>query len=370
MALKLSVTGMAWLTPLGDDLDRVWGRLLGGESGIAEDRIAARLRSYLVAAVAEPARELPAEDRLVQMAVATIGRAVRSAGVDPSAADTQLVLGTSLGAYLDDPNWRKSLYAWGERVNSTAGFSNSPIVLSTACSSGSDAILVGAELIRSGKARCCVCGGADVLTLSKRLAHSALSTMSPTMLRAFDQRHDGTVLGEGAACMVLEGGDSAQAPLAHLVGIGAANDAAGMTAPDATGLGGRYALERSLIDANLEPSAIGLINAHGSGTPLNDAIERVVFQDVFGGRGKPLVFATKGNFGHSLGATGAIEAVAVLLALRTHRVPPIFGLEQPDPEFPLPLACGAATTNDSRFGLSLTLGFGGFDTSLIFETAE
>jgi 3-oxoacyl-[acyl-carrier-protein] synthase II len=140
-----------------------------------------------------------------------------------------------------------------------------------------------------------------------------------------------------------------------------------MTVPDAEGLGGRLAIEHSLQDAGLDASAIGLINAHASATPLNDASEKATFAQVFRGSTKPTVFATKGNFGHSLGATGAIEAVALLLALQTGRVPPIVELEQPDPEFPLPLARGTNSSLDAKIGLSLTLGFGGYDTSLVFE---
>jgi 3-oxoacyl-[acyl-carrier-protein] synthase II len=143
-----------------------------------------------------------------------------------------------------------------------------------------------------------------------------------------------------------------------------------MTAADADGLGARYALERSLADAELDPGAIGLINAHGSGTPMNDATERTALGTVFMGHGSPVVFATKGNFGHSLGATGAIEAIALVLALRCKQVPPIIGLEQPHPEFPLPLARESVTPCDANIGLTLTLGFGGFDTSLIFEVAR
>jgi len=209
------------------------------------------------------------------------------------------------------------------------------------------------------------------LTGSKRLNHSALGTMSPTTLRTFDVRRDGTLLGEGAGFLVLEPWQAgSQTALAWLRGAGSANDAAGMTAPDSTGAGARLAIQRSLADAGLQAEEIGVINAHGSGTALNDETERAAYRTLFAADSRPTVFATKGNFGHSLGATGAIEAIALVLALRNRQIPPIVGLEQPDPDFPLPLSFGQATPCDARFGLSLTLGFGGFDTSLVFEVPQ
>jgi len=192
--------------------------------------------------------------------------------------------------------------------------------------------------------------------------------MSPTHLRAFDQRHDGTLLGEGAAMLVLQREPWSGHCYAALRGAGSANDAASLTAPDTNAIGARLAIERCLKASCLEPRDIGIINAHGSGTRLNDATEAEAFRRLFGNcPEKPVVWGTKGNFGHSLGATGAIEAVATILALRQGYVPPILRLVEPDPDFPLPFSMGQGRATDARFGLSLTLGFGGFDTSLIFE---
>jgi 3-oxoacyl-[acyl-carrier-protein] synthase II len=365
---RIAVTGMAWLTALGDDLQSVWKSLLIGKSGLKPIPFRGRLRNQLAAPAME--EEVPPSDRLVKMASQTIRRALEVAGREPDDPDLQLVLGTSLGAYLDDPVSRRSLSAWAVEVARELGSSAPPIVISTACSSGSDGILVAAELIRAGASNCCVCGGVDVLTDSKRLAHSALTTMSPTQLRPFDVRHDGTLLGEGAGFLVLEPEQAGRTPLAILRGTGAANDATGMTVADTTGLSAAYAIERSLADADLSQSEIGLINAHGSGTPMNDTTECNAFGRVFRGPKRPIVFATKGNFGHTLGATGAIEAIATVLALHSGEVPPIAGLEQPLPEFPLPLSVSRLLTCDAQFGLSLTLGFGGFDTSLIFEAVS
>jgi 3-oxoacyl-[acyl-carrier-protein] synthase II len=365
---RVAVTGLAWRTALGDSLDAVWSALLQGRTGLRELPFAGRLRNSLAAPVADDGR--PAPTRLVEMAAATVRQALEMAGREPHDPDLQLVLATSLGAYLDDAGSRRSLSRWAYDVGDALRAAAPPIVVSTACSSGSDAIMVGAELVRAGARRCTVCGGVDVLTPSKRLAHSALGTMSPTLLRAFDLRHDGTLLGEGAGFLVLEPDTSDRRALAILRGAASANDASGMAGADTTGRSAAYAMERSLADAGVTPSAIGLLNAHGSGTLMNDTTECNAFASTFDGTTGPLVFATKGNFGHTLGATGAIEAIALVLGLRTGTVPPIAGLEQPLPDFPLPLAAGEPQACNARLGLSLTLGFGGFDTSLVFEAAS
>jgi 3-oxoacyl-[acyl-carrier-protein] synthase II len=358
---------MAWLTALGDDLDSVWQALLEGRSGMRPVAYSGRLRNLLVAPAMDT--EIPPSERLLKMACATLRKALASAHREPGDPEVRLVLGTSLGAYLDEAASRFPLSGWATDVARELGAAHPPIVISTACSSGADALLVGAELIRAGAASCCVCGGADVLTPNKRLAHSALGTMSVTHLRAFDQRHDGTLLGEGAGFLVLEPEARSQSSYAILSGAGSANDASGMTVADITGLSADYAMQRSLAEANLPVSAIGLINAHGSGTVMNDTTECNAFTALFSAA-RPLIFATKGNFGHTLGATGAIEAIASILAMRTGRVPPIYGLEQPLPEFSLPLAIAQAVSCSPRAALSLTLGFGGFDTSLVFEAVS
>jgi 3-oxoacyl-[acyl-carrier-protein] synthase II len=374
-SIPIAITAFAWSTPLGDDLDAVWRKLCAAETGLVPVPHPGRLRNELAGAVPSVPLDAPAAERMTTIGLPPLQRVLAQAGCDPAQTDVLLVLGTSLGAFLEGEPESAPLHAWADALGRAVGAAQPPVSLSTACSSGSDAILVGAELIRAGVARVAVCGGVDVLTLSKRLAHSALGSMSPTMLRAFDVRHDGTLLGEGAGFVVLEAAPADGAALAWLRGIGSANDAAGMTTPDAAGLGARYALQRSLTDAGLAPDEIGIVNAHGSGTPLNDATEAMAFRDVFGGADRanadqPVVFATKGNFGHSLGATGVLEAIAVLLALRSGEVPPVFGLEQPDPALHFPLPQGGPRRHDARFGLSVTLGFGGFDTSLVFERAH
>lgn len=364
----VAVTGMAWTTALGDDLDGVWTKLLAGATGIAPIASSYTLRNDRAAAIDSDYARSPRR-RLTTMTDGALRAATQDAQISATrdAKTVFLVIGTSFGARLDDDGAAtEPLDEWVNEL--AAGVDAIPIALSTACSSGSDAILLGAELIRSGAAEVCICGGADVLGDSKRLAHSALGTMSPAELRSFDRGRDGTVLGEGAGFMVLEDARAVKGRPIHalLRGCGSANDAAGLTAPDEQGEGVRLAVERSLSDAGLTRDQIRLVNAHGSGTPTNDRVESETYGSIFA-QTRPLIFATKGAFGHTLGATGALEAIALVLGLNTRKVPPIRGLTEPIGGDGCAFARGAPAAVEAEFGLSVTIGFGGFNTSLVFE---
>ncbi|WP_240469248.1 beta-ketoacyl synthase N-terminal-like domain-containing protein [Streptomyces sp. OM5714] len=364
------VTGMAWSTALGSDLEEVWQALLSGATGVAPVPSEHPLRSDEAAAVADLPMDLGPERRQYELGARTLRAAVADAGLDITDPRLRLVAGTSHGPHLDVP--ADGLDRWGETLTAGLGMARPPLMVSTACSAASDALLVGAALIAEGEEDICVVGGVDVLTPAKRLGHSVLGTMSPTALRAFDMSHDGTVLGEGAGFVVLERARSARArgarPRGRLSGAGSANDAVGPTAPDPTGDTVVRAVTTALAAAGRDTGEVGVVNAHGSGTPVNDDTESRGLARTFTHGPAPVVFATKGAFGHTLGATGALEAIAVLLALREQRVPPVPGLETVMPHFPLPLPTGAAPlpfTGD--VGLSLTLGFGGFTTCLVLE---
>jgi 3-oxoacyl-[acyl-carrier-protein] synthase II len=364
------VTGMAWSTALGSDLDEVWQALLSGATGVAPVSSAHPLRNDEAAVLPDLPMDLDLEQRQYELGSRTLRAAVADAGLDVTDPRLRLVVGTSYGSHLDVPP--DGLDQWGEVLATGLGMTRRPLMVSTACSAASDAVLVGAALIAEGEEDVCVVGGVDVLTPAKRLGHSALGTMSPTALRAFDESHDGTILGEGAAFLVLERARSAQARGARvrgrLSGTGSANDAAGPTAPDPSGDTVVQAVSAALAAAGRGTGEVGVLNAHGSGTPVNDEVERRGFARTFTNGAAPVVFATKGAFGHTLGATGALEAVAVLLALRDKQVPPVPGLSTVMPGFPLPLPTGPAPlpfTGD--VGLSVTLGFGGFTTCLALE---
>jgi 3-oxoacyl-[acyl-carrier-protein] synthase II len=364
------VTGMAWTTPLGDTLDGVWKLLLAGAAGLRETPSPYPLRTTLAGTVSTVPLASPATDRQLDLTVRTLVAAFRSAGVDPADPRARLVLGTSYGPHLDEP--ADSLDDWALAGARQIAHPYRPICVSTACSAGSDAVLVGAELIRAGRTDLCVAGGVDVVTLSKRLGHSALGTMSCDLLRAFDQRHDGMVPGEGAAFLVLESARSARRRSARisavLRGAGSSNDAAGLTTPDRSGDSVVLAVRRCLQASGRTERDVAVVNAHATGTPINDAVESASLRRLFSSNERPpVVFATKGALGHSLGATGAIEAVSVILALRDGRVPPVYGLDAVMADFPLPLPIGGPLAFHGGTGASLTIGFGGFNTCLLFE---
>jgi 3-oxoacyl-[acyl-carrier-protein] synthase II len=365
---EVQVTGLAWATALGSTTEAVWRSLLGGATGIRTVASAHALRNDRAATVPGLDPHLAPADRQHRLARDTLAAALADAGIPASHPGLHAVLGTSYGAHLDDPAGAP-LDAWCRRVAADLGLTRLPLPVSTACSSGSDSVLAGAELIRGG-ADVVVCGAADVLTTAKRLGHSALGTMSPTTLRAFDADRDGTILGEGAGFLVLEPAAAARARDARaygrLLGAGSANDATGATTPDPSGDTVVRAVERALAVAGRDARDVSTVNAHGSGTPVNDDVESRSLARLFPGGAGPTVFATKGALGHSLGATGTVEAIAVLLALRDRVVPPVAGLRTVMPGFPLPLPAGRPAPIGAGVGLSVTLGFGGFNTCLAF----
>ena len=372
MTTEVLVTGLAWSTALGAGRDEVWQALLGGATGIRPVPGPPGLRNDKAAAVpgltgADPAAR---QHRLTRD---TLAAALADSGITAAHPGLHAVLGTSYGAHLDGPAGAP-LDVWCHRVGAELSLRRPPLSVSTACSSGSDSVLVGAELVRNGAAELVVCGSADVLTTAKRLGHSALGTMSPTTLRSFDAARDGTILGEGAGFLVLESAASARARGAHvygrMLGAGSANDATGTTSPDPSGDTVVRAVERALTAAGRDTADVSVVNAHASGTQVNEEVEACSLARIFPAGVTPTVFATKGALGHSLGATGTVEAIAVLLALRDRTVPPVVGLRQVMPGFPLPLPHGGTAPIADGVGLSITLGFGGFNTCLAFEAVR
>ncbi|GAB3145953.1 beta-ketoacyl-[acyl-carrier-protein] synthase family protein [Amycolatopsis sp. NPDC004378] len=368
----LCVTGTAWRTALGAGREQVWRALLAGRSGLRVVPGSSKVRSFVAGPLPDGPAEGTARERHVELAVLTAEAALRDAGLEDT--DPVLVLGTSLGPHIDDAD-PGSLHDWAAEAAKRLGLTRPPVSLSTACSSGSDAIAVAAELLNAGYADVAVAGGVDLLTEGKRLGHSLLGTLSSSTHRAFDADRSGMLPGDGAGYVVLERAGPARRRGArvhgYLRGWGSTNDAAGMTAPKPDGEAAARAVRRSVEVAGLDLADVAVVNAHGTATVLNDQAEATCLAGLFGDVPRPpVVFATKGALGHSLGATGVVEAITLLLALRDRRVPPVLGLTQPMPELRLPVARDASRAFDGGFGISLTLGFGGFNTCLLVERGD
>jgi 3-oxoacyl-[acyl-carrier-protein] synthase II len=247
----------------------------------------------------------------------------------------------------------------------------------SACAAGAHAIGTATRLIQHGDADAVITGGAEAaLTPLTRAAFAAMSALSPTgVSRPFDARRDGFVLAEGAAVLVLEDEQAARARGARILGVvrgyGTTGDAHHLTAPEAGGNGGAKAIKAALRDAGISPAEVAYVNAHGTSTPLNDRSETAALKRALGEFAARIpVSSTKSAIGHTLGASGAIEAVAMLLALRDRIVPPTLGWEEPEEGLDLDYVPGSARPLDldhDAVGISNSFGFGGHNVTLCLE---
>ncbi|HAV61059.1 MAG TPA: beta-ketoacyl-[acyl-carrier-protein] synthase family protein, partial [Verrucomicrobiales bacterium] len=251
------------------------------------------------------------------------------------------------------------------------GFTGPLTVIANACASGANAIGHAFELIRTGQSERALAGGFDGLSELVFAGFDSLQALSPTICRPFDSRRDGLGLGEGAAVLALESLYSASRRGAHilgeLVGYGAATDVHHLTQPHPEGRAAVQSMQQACRVARVEPRQVGYVNAHGTGTPLNDAAEAAAINCWAGTDATKLsVSSTKGSIGHLLGAAGAVEAAVCLMALQGNWLPPSPATEQIDPccQFDY-----VTSPRDARLDYALTnsFGFGGANASLIFR---
>ena len=401
--VEVAVTGLGASTPLGGDMDSTWAAMLAGRSGIAAvtEEWAAALPVRIAARLAvEPtdvlgrveARRL---DRCEQLALACAREAWAHAGrpeVDPERL--AVVIGTGTGGVrsllaqddaLEASGARKvSPYtvpmmmangpaAWVSMELGALGGARTPV---SACSSGAEAIAMGLDLIRLGRADVVVAGGTEAcvapLPIAAFAQMTALSTRNDdpdAASRPFDLGRDGFVLGEGATLLVLERADLARARSARvhalLAGAGITSSAVHITGSDAYGQ--QRAISQALADSGLSGLDIGHVHAHATSTPSGDVVEAEAIAAGVGSH--PVTTATKSMTGHLLGAAGALGAAAALLALRDGRVPAIRNLERPDPEVKLDLVRGEPRTGRWDAALANSFGFGGHNVSLVFTRA-
>ncbi|MBK8540894.1 MAG: beta-ketoacyl-ACP synthase II [Ardenticatenia bacterium] len=405
------VTGMGLITPIGIGLEATWASLMAGRSGVGpisrfdpaafKVHIAAEVRDFDARDFME-AREARRLDRLVQFAVAGTSQALAQAGLAVAACDTERVgvlIGTGVGGFETIQTGFEDLLARGpNRVNPLTGAMMLPDMaagyvaivhgaqgpnhcVSAACATGSMAVGEAAAVIRRGDADVMIAGAVEAGITPFALAAfhrtGAMSTRNAEPLRAsrpFDADRDGFVFGEGAGILILEREDHARARgatvLAELAGYGASADAYHVSAPREDGRGAALAMRRALATAGLAPEDVDYINAHGTGTVLNDLSETRAIHTVFGAHAPRLaVSSTKSMHGHLMGAAGAVEAVITVLTLRHDILPPTVNLDRPGegcdldyvPHRPRPAVAPL------RAALSNSFGFGGHNASLLIR---
>jgi 3-oxoacyl-[acyl-carrier-protein] synthase II len=400
---RVAVTGMGVKTPAGTDLDSYWSNLVAGRTmvgPITGFETPPPLVGYACAVADFDAaaylghKEARRADRATQLGFAAAADAIVAAGVDgvdPSRCG--VVAGTGVGGLQTQEHEELVMFERGaDRVspllvpmmmpNATAalvamkhGWTGPNLCIATACAAGAHAIGEAARLVTQGAADVVVAGGTEAAITPIALAAfgrmGALSAAPDGVERAsrpFDARRDGFVMGEGAAFLVLERWEAAEARgatiMGELLGYGRNADAFHLTAPSPGGTGAVACMELALEDAGLSASDIGHVNAHGTSTPLNDASEAAAITKVFGGGAVP-VTSGKGVTGHLIGAAGAAEAVAALLAVRNGLVPPVANHEHPDPEIEIDVVAGAPRPVEPRPVLSNSFGFGGHNASLV-----
>ena len=399
MRRRVAITGLGAICAVGADVPSIWAAMLAGRSGIGPitgiplDRINARIAGEV--AGFDPlahfdARRVPLLDRVSQLALVAGREAMRDAalGPDPAqAARRGAILGAANGQTSLDDAYRVFYGESAARVhpltvprlmpNASAshltmefGLHGPSYATASACASANHAIGLAADQIRMGRADVMLTGGADAsIVVGVMKCWEGLRVLSMDGCRPFSKDRSGLVLGEGAAVLVLEEWEHATRRgirvYAELAGSGMTADGMDLTAPDVSGA--VAAMQAALDDAGLDADDIGYVNAHGTGTRLNDRTESVALRQVFGGRVPP-VSSSKGAIGHCLSAAGALEAVATVLALRDGVLPPTAGFNVADPD------CGVDPIPEARrvqadAALSNSFAFGGLNAVLAFRRA-
>ena len=412
MNSRVFVTGLGMICPLGLDVPSSWENLVRGVSGVDyitafdldgfETRFAAEVRGFDPANYLEK-KEARRMDRFAQFAAVAAGEALAQAGINPQTMDpyrTAVIVGSGIGGIITLSQQYDVLKEKGPRrvtpflipmmladmgaaqVSMVTGAMGPNFCAVSSCSSGADAIGNAWEMIRREDADVVIAGGSEAPLCPIAVAgFNSLHALSKNndepqkASRPFDSRRDGFVMGEGAAILILESYESVESrgvkPLAELVGYAATSDAYHITEPGPEGLSAAKAMKLALKKAGLKPEEIDYINAHGTSTPLNDLQETQAIKVAMGEEAHRVpISSTKSMTGHLLGAGGALEAAASVLAIRDGIIPPTINLEQPDPDCDLDYTPNEARPGRIRTAMSNSFGFGGHNSVLIFSAVE
>ncbi len=362
----LAVAAWSMMTPLGED-DATIDALLAGRSAFSVQASDWKLRNALAAVMPERPADAARDGQWQRyLATSVIRKVLKMSATDleKNRDRCAFVFATSYGHLIDD-GAGDTMSTWASDCVRSVGCDLDPIVVGSGCSSGSDALGVAAAMLDCRAIDTAIVVAVDIVTPAKRTAHSTLGTMTAGCHKPFDVGRSGMLLGEAAAAVVLARSEDCPEHRAELVGIGASNDASGLTSPDPSGLSVRLALDRALVAAGLTYGDVVLYLAHGTGTQLNDALEAKVVEDVFADNDMLAIVGTKGALGHSLGACGLVEFILLLQMLNSQLAPATVGLTDPiggiSTRFPGP----EGRPLGGAYGVSVTLGFGGFNTVLI-----
>jgi 3-oxoacyl-[acyl-carrier-protein] synthase II len=409
---RVAVTGLGFVTPIGNDVETVWSNLVEGVSGVGPithfdassytTRIAAEVKGF------EPERYMDRKTarhigRYCQFALAASQQALAESGLDPSQMgpdDVGVIVSSGIGGMEEIEKSHTALMERGVRrispftvpmmiadmaagivaMHTRAGGPNYAIV--SACASSGHGIGEAAEIIKRGDARAMLAGGAEAtitpLTMGAFCQIKAVSERNDEpekACRPFDLGRDGFVMGEGAVMFVLEDWELARdrgaRVLAELVGYGASADMHHFTAPHPEGAGAIRAMRKALQKAAVQPEQVDYVNAHGTSTKLGDIAETRAIKEVFGDHAHRLaVSSTKSVHAHLLGAAGAMEAAACVLAIDRGLIPPTINLDDQDPECDLDYVPNRARQARVDVAVSNSFGFGGHNATLVVRRAE
>jgi len=396
---RVVVTGLGVVSPLGHSAAGYWDNLKQGASGLGPITLAAAAEELTQKVAGEvkgfdplkhfEERQLSTLDRVSQFAVVAAREAIAQSGVAfdmPLSVRTASIIGTGTGGQTTHDDSFRRVYlekktrvfplsipklmvnAPASQVSMFCGLRGPAFAVASACASATHAIGLAFQMVQSGQVDCAVTGGAEAcITFGTVRGWEAMRVMAPDACRPFSIDRKGLVLGEGAAVVVLEPLERAQARgaaiLGEIAGFGMSADAADLTAPDLDGM--TRAMQGALESGKLAPQRIQYVNAHGTGTAANDLTETQALHRTFGAHARKLaVSSTKSMVGHALGAAGALELVATLLAIRDGIAPPTIGYLGPDPACDLDYVPNKSRALPIEAALSNSFAFGGLNAVL------
>jgi len=398
---RVAVTGIGAICALGRNIEDFAASLRAGRSGIAPIQSAdcSTLRFRNGAEVSGydhrpyfDDKQADFMDRFAQFAVIAAREAVADSGIEWTETlreNAAIITGSCVGGQSTEDAGFTNVYKLGQtrvhpltipktmanagasHISMEFGITGPSYTISTACSSSSHAIGQAFWMVRSGAAPLAITGGSEApFSFGLLKAWEALRVVSPDTCRPFSKDRKGMILGEGGAMLVLEPLEAARARgariYAEIAGFGMSSDACHITQPSAEGAA--RAMRAAVCDAHLMPEVVGYINAHGTGTPANDLTETAAIRAVFGPHADRLaVSSTKSMHGHALGAAGALEALASILALRNGFLPPTANYNEPDPQCDLDVVPNVGRQAEFEYALSNSFAFGGLNAVLLFR---